>query len=45
MQPLMILDYLGLEHLTAAYGFVTMLKSPAAVIGPPFAGWQIVIVC
>ncbi|XP_022333147.2 monocarboxylate transporter 12-like isoform X1 [Crassostrea virginica] len=38
MQPLMIMDYLGLEQLTAGFGFVTMLKGPAAIIGPPFAG-------
>lgn len=38
MQPLMIMDYLGLDQLTAGYGFVTMLKAPAAFIGPPFAG-------
>lgn len=38
MQPLMIMDYLGLDQLTAGFGFVTMLKAPAAFIGPPFAG-------
>ncbi|XP_061173646.1 monocarboxylate transporter 13-like [Saccostrea echinata] len=38
MQPLMIMDYLGLEQLTAGYGFVTMLKGPAAFIGSPMAG-------
>lgn len=34
----MIMDYLGLDQLTAGFGFVTMLKAPAAFIGPPFAG-------
>ena len=42
MQPLMIMDYLGLEQLTAGFGFVTMLKGPAAIIGPPFAGLHLV---
>ncbi|XP_062617832.1 monocarboxylate transporter 12-like [Saccostrea cucullata] len=38
MQPLMIMDYLGLEQMTAGFGFVTMLKGPAAFIGSPMAG-------
>lgn len=38
MQPLMVLDYLGLDRLTSAFGLITFAKGPAAIFGPPIAG-------
>jgi len=38
LQPLITLEYVGLENLTSAFGFVTMVKGPAAIAGPPLAG-------
>ncbi|XP_033733918.1 uncharacterized protein LOC117323036 isoform X2 [Pecten maximus] len=37
-QPLITLEYVGLENLTPAFGLVTMAKGPAAMVGPPLAG-------
>ncbi|XP_069115455.1 monocarboxylate transporter 14-like [Argopecten irradians] len=37
-QPLITLEYVGLDNLTLAFGIVTMAKGPAAMAGPPLAG-------
>lgn len=34
----MVLDSVGLDNLTNGLGVLTVLKAPAAVFGPPFAG-------
>ncbi|KAJ8308151.1 hypothetical protein KUTeg_013025 [Tegillarca granosa] len=39
MQPIMTMDYLGLKRLTAAFGLITFMKGPAAIFGPPLAGY------
>ncbi|XP_076098903.1 monocarboxylate transporter 12-like isoform X2 [Mytilus galloprovincialis] len=38
LQPIMVLDSVGLDNLTNGLGVLTVLKAPAAVFGPPFAG-------
>ncbi|CAG2207530.1 unnamed protein product [Mytilus edulis] len=38
LQPIMVLDSVGLDNLTKGLGVLTVLKAPAAVFGPPFAG-------
>ncbi|XP_060076345.1 uncharacterized protein LOC132555975 [Ylistrum balloti] len=37
-QPLITVEYVGLDNLTLAYGLITMAKGPAAMAGPPMAG-------
>lgn len=37
-QPLIALEYVGLDNLTPAFGLITMAKGPAAIVGPPLAG-------
>ncbi|KAL5008724.1 hypothetical protein ScPMuIL_014305 [Solemya velum] len=37
-QPLILVEYLGLEKLTQSFGIITMVKGPATVLGPPLAG-------
>ncbi|KAK3092671.1 hypothetical protein FSP39_005690 [Pinctada imbricata] len=38
MQPLIAIHYVGIDKITSAFGALTMMKGPAAIIGPPMAG-------
>ncbi|XP_060076344.1 monocarboxylate transporter 14-like [Ylistrum balloti] len=37
-QPLITVEYVGLDNLTLAFGLIIMAKGPAAMAGPPMAG-------
>ena len=34
----MLVDLLGLEKLTSAFGLLTMFRGAASIVGPPIAG-------
>ena len=34
----MVLDSLGIDRFTKGLGVISVLKGPAAIIGPPLAG-------
>jgi len=38
LTSIMLVDLVGLEHLTTAFGLVTMFRGGAAILGPPLAG-------
>ena len=38
LQILVLVEYIGIEKLTASLGFVQMAKGFSAVAGPPLAG-------
>ena len=35
LTSIMLVDLVGLEHLTTAFGLVTMFRGGAAILGPP----------
>ena len=34
----MVLDSVGLDNFTKGLSILTVIKGPAAIVGPPFAG-------
>ncbi|XP_005105740.1 uncharacterized protein LOC101851361 [Aplysia californica] len=39
LQPLIVVEYFGLDSLGSAFGFLTTVKGLASMLGAPLAGW------
>ena len=43
LETIVLVEILGLENLTSAYGLIMLFQGLASIIGAPIAGWQYVI--
>ncbi|GFO11968.1 monocarboxylate transporter [Plakobranchus ocellatus] len=39
VQPLVIVEYFGLDSLASVFGLLTTIKGASSMLGPPLAGW------
>lgn len=38
LSPIVLVDFVGLDKLTTAYGLLTLVRGISTVLGPPLAG-------